>query len=173
MRQWHATVSKDLRLKLTVMEVALQKLASPRLRMDALACGALSEDIDDELAALTTTNGRVRALEATLNKLMRALMVVERHSTREEKTSRAVAAKTGADESRSLAPEDLLPADDDAQAHEEVMKKWNNVEELWTGGSSSAKPSSDVARMREELRRHREADEGRGHGRPLSLRIGR
>ena len=149
-RQWHATVSKDLRLKLTVMEVALQKLAYAKAQDGRARVRALSEDIDDELAALTTTNGRVRALEATLNKLMRALMVVERHSTREEKTSssRDVAAKTGADESRSLAPEDLLPADDDAQAHEEVMKKWNNVEELWTGGSSSAKPSSDVARMR-------------------------
>ncbi len=149
-RQWHATVSKDLRLKLTVMEVALQKLAYAKAQDGRARVRALSEDIDDELAALTTTNGRVRALEATLNKLMRALMVVERHSTREEKTSssRAVAAKTGADESRSLAPEDLLPADDDAQAHEEVMKKWNNVEELWTRGSSSAKPSSDVARMR-------------------------
>ena len=148
-RQWHATVSKDLRLKLTVMEVALQKLAYAKAQDGRARVRALSEDIDDELAALTTTNGRVRALEATLNKLMRALMVVERHSTREEKTSssRDVAAKTGADESRSLAPEDLLPADDDAQAHEEVMKKWNNVEELWTGGSSSAKPT-DVARMR-------------------------
>ena len=28
------------------------------------------------------------------------------------------------------------------------MKKWNNVEELWTGGSSSAKPSSDVGARR-------------------------
>jgi len=167
-RQWHATVSKDLRMKLTVMEVALQKLAYAKAEDGGVRVSALSEDIDDELAALTTTNGRLQALEETLNKLMRALTVVERRE-REEPPSRAKraspsraktstsssrgTAKTGADESH--APEDLLRMDDDAPTHEEVMKTWNDVAEQWTGSGKRAATkslsSSDVARMRPKI----------------------
>ena len=169
-RQWHATVSKDLRMKLTVMEVALQKLAYAKAEDGGVRVSALSEDIDDELAALTTTNGRVQALEETLNKLMRALTVIERRereetpprakrasaSASEDKKSTSSSrgtAKTGADESH--APEDLLRMDDAAPTHEEVMKTWNDVAEQWTGSGKRAatksSSSSDVARMRPKI----------------------
>jgi hypothetical protein len=167
-RQWHATVSKDVRMKLTVMEVALQKLAYAKAEDGGVRVSALSEDIDDELAALTTTNGRVQSLEETLNKIMRALTVLERREREEtpphtRRTSASASedrkstsssrgtAKTGADESH--APEDLLHMDDDAPTHEEVMKTWNDVAEQWMGSGKRAgtKSSSDVARMRSKI----------------------
>ena len=144
-RQWHATIARDLKTKLAVMEVGLEKIADAKSRDPETHVSALSEDISDELQALTTTMDRVDNLRGVLGKLLRVLT--------EEDDANVADAGTAEDVAASAEPSYDLAAT--APSHEEVMKKWNDVAKEWVkpNGELNTGVDNGVARVSARNRR--------------------
>ena len=145
-RQWHATIARDLKTKLAVMEVGLEKIADAKSRDPETHVSALSEDINDELQALTTTMDRVDNLRDVLGKLLRVLT---------EEDEDVAGAGTAEDLASAEPSYDLAST---APSHEEVMKKWNNVAKEWVkpNGELNTGRDSGVAHV---SARNRSGDE--------------
>ena len=140
-RQWHATISRDLKNKLAVMEVALETIADAKSKDKELRVHALSEDIEDELDALTTTMDRVDKLKTALSDVVHALTSAaadasDTNKTETGSTKRAPKSKSFDDEEKDDGEEEDDAADVGASNRK---NSWDQVAETWVGGAS--KPS--------------------------------
>lgn len=122
-RQWHATISRDLKSKVAVMEVALEKIADAKSKDAEVRVSALSEDIEDELDALTTTMDRADKLKSVLGNLIEVL------SREPEEDAQASEADSAADIGAST----------------KSKSGWTGVEKTWVGHDAPEK--RDVATL--------------------------
>ena len=122
-RQWHATISRDLKSKVAVMEVALEKIADAKSKDAEVRVSALSEDIEDELDALTTTMDRADNLKSVLGNLIEVL-------------SREPEADAQPSEQESAA---------DIGASTKAKRGWTGVEKTWAGRDAAGKRDVSIA----------------------------
>ena len=148
-RQWHATISKDLKQKVAAMEVALQKITEAKGKDPEVRVGALTADIGDELDALTTSSSRMDELRSVMKKLISELS--EDHDADAPSTS-----KSSSSSSRHSRDADSADIGSEEPTHDleerspedvAVMKKWTDgVTKHWVKSSDHPRRHSEAAK---------------------------
>lgn len=144
-RQWHATISKDLKQKVAAMEVALQKITEAKGKDPEVRVGALTADIGDELDALTTSSSRMDELRSVMKKLISELS--EDHDADAPSTSKSSRHSRDADSADIGSEEPTHDLEERSPEDVAVMKKWTDgVTKHWVKSSDHPRRHSEAAK---------------------------
>ena len=144
-RQWHATISKDLKQKVAAMEVALQKITEAKGKDPEVRVSALTADIGDELDALTTSSSRMDELRSVMKKLIAELS--DDHDADAQSTSKSSSSRHSRDANSADIGSEEPTHDLEERSPEDVavMKKWTDgVTKHWVKSSDDPRRHSEA-----------------------------
>lgn len=123
-RQWHATISKDLKQKVAAMEVALQKITEAKGKDPEIRVSALTADIGDELDALTTSIGHIDELRSVMKKLISELSDDDSADATSTSSHRSRSRDSDSDSADIGSEEPTHDLEERSLEDVAVMKKW-------------------------------------------------